>query len=68
LPVSGLLDGGGDIAERAIVVDVPLGRGHVVMFANDPVYRGETIGTYTLVFNAIMNWDSLNAGRVLDKK
>ncbi|HUX33845.1 MAG TPA: hypothetical protein VMV51_08220, partial [Gemmatimonadaceae bacterium] len=68
LLVSGLLDGGSDIAQRAMVVDAPLGRGHVVMFANNPVYRGETIGTYTLVFNAIMNWDSLNAGRVVDKR
>ena len=68
LLVSGLLDGGRDIAQRAIVIDAPMGKGHVVMFANDPVYRGETIGTYTLVFNAIMNWDSLNAGRVVDKK
>ncbi len=68
LLVSGLLDGGRDIAQRAVVIDAPVGKGHVVMFANDPVYRGETIGTYALVFNAIMNWDSLNAGRVLDKK
>ena len=38
------------------------------MFANNPVYRGETIGSYALVFNALMNWDNLNAGRVLDKR
>ena len=68
LLVSGLLDGGSDIAQRAMVVDAPLGKGHVVMFANNPVYRGETIGAYALVFNAIMNWDNLNAGRVLDQR
>jgi hypothetical protein len=68
LLVSGLLDGGADIAQRPVVVDVPVGRGHVVLFANNPIYRGETIGSYALVFNAIMNCDSLNAGRKLDSK
>ena len=68
LLVSGLLSGGSDIAQRAVVVDDPVGKGHVVMFANNPVYRGETIGSYALVFNALMNWDNLNAGRVLDKR
>ena len=27
--------------------------------ANNPIYRGETIGDYALVFNAIMNHDHL---------
>jgi hypothetical protein len=68
LLASGLLDGGTDIAQRPVVVDVPVGKGHVVLFANNPIYRGETIGSYSLVFNAIMNFDSLNAGRKLDEK
>jgi hypothetical protein len=68
LLVSGLLDGGSDIAQRPVVVDVPNGKGHVVLFANNPVYRGETIGSYALVFNTMMNWDNLNAGRKLDEK
>ncbi|MCR4373645.1 MAG: M14 family zinc carboxypeptidase, partial [Acidobacteria bacterium] len=40
LLVSGLLQGGGDIAQRPVVVDVPVGQGHVVLFANNPLYRG----------------------------
>jgi hypothetical protein len=68
LLVSGLLDGGADIAQRAVVVDVPVGKGHVVLFANNPIYRGETIGSYFLVFNAILNFDNLDAGRKLDGK
>ena len=66
LLVSGLLDGGGDIAQRPVVVDVPRGKGHVVLFANNPIWRGETIGSYFLVFNTILNFDSLDAGRKLD--
>jgi uncharacterized membrane protein YgcG len=68
LLVSGLLSGGGDIAQRPVVVDSPLEKGHVVLFANNPVYRGETIGSYFLVFNTILNFDNLNAGRKLDAR
>ena len=68
LLVSGLLSGGGTIAQRPVVVDVPVERGHVVLFANNPVWRGSTLGSYALVFNTIMHFDNLNAGRKLDEK
>ncbi len=29
------------------------GKGHVLLFASNPMWRGETIGSYPLVFNAI---------------
>lgn len=63
--VSGLLDGGDEIAEHAAVIDVPSGRGHVVLFSTNPMWRGQTKGSYFLVFNAILNFDNLNAGRKL---
>jgi len=68
LLVSGLLDGGSDIAQRPVVVDVPMQKGHVVLFANNPLWRGSTVGSYALVFNTMLNWDNLNAGRKLDEK
>ena len=68
LLVSGLLDGGADLAQRPMVVDVPVEKGHVVMFSNNPIWRGETQGSYFLVFNALLNYDNLNAGRKLDEK
>ncbi|HET6680471.1 MAG TPA: M14 family zinc carboxypeptidase [Gemmatimonadaceae bacterium] len=68
LLVSGLLSGGGDIAQRPVVVDVPVRDGHVVLFASNPIWRGSTTGSYFLVFNTILNWDNLDAGRVLDKR
>lgn len=61
LLLSGLLEGADAIAERPIVVDAHLGKGNVLLFANNPIYRGETIGSYALVFNAILNFDHLNA-------
>ncbi len=66
--VSGLLDGGDEIAQHAAVIDVPSGRGHVVLFSTNPIWRGQTKGSYFLVFNAILNWDNLNAGRKVDEK
>ena len=68
LQVSGLVEGGNEIAQHAAVIDVPNGSGHVILFSNNPVYRGETIGSYSLVLNAIMNFDNLDAGRKLDEK
>jgi hypothetical protein len=59
LLISGLLDKGTSIAEHAIVVNAHVGEGNVLLFANNPVYRGETIGSYDLVFNAILNYDHL---------
>ena len=66
--VSGLLDGGDEIAQRAAIIDVPHGNGHVLLFSTNPFWRGQTKGSYFLVFNAIMNWDNLNAGRKLAEK
>jgi len=68
LLVSGLLDGGNEIAQHAMVVDVPVEKGHVVLFSNNPIWRGETLASYSMVFNAILNFDNLDAGRVLDEK
>jgi hypothetical protein len=68
LLVSGLLDNGGELAQHAAIVDAPYGEGHVVLFSNNPFWRAETKGSYFLVFNAIMNFDSLGAGRKLADK
>ncbi|HEY1337928.1 MAG TPA: M14 family zinc carboxypeptidase [Bryobacteraceae bacterium] len=65
LLVSGLLDQGGELAQHAAVIDSPYGKGHVVLFSNNPFWRAETKGSYFLVFNAILNFDNLDAGRKL---
>lgn len=68
LLLDGLLDKGGAIAEHPVVVDAHLGDGNVLLFANNPIYRGETIGTYGLVFNAILNHDHLKTAPAEEKK
>jgi hypothetical protein len=56
--LSGFLQGGSAIAGRAAAVDVPVGQGRVVMFGFRPQYRGQSYGTFRLLFNTI-----LQAGR-----
>jgi hypothetical protein len=68
LLVSGLLDGGAEIAQRPMVIDVPVDKGHVIVFSNNPIWRGETQGSYFMVLNAILNHDSLDTGRKLDAR
>ena len=65
--LSGTLAGGQAISNKALAVDVPLGKGHVVMFALRPFWRWQTQGTYFLAFNAILNWNDLDAGKPAPK-
>jgi hypothetical protein len=61
--LSGTLVNGQFLSNRAALVDVPLGKGHVVMFGIRPFWRWQTQGTFSLGFNAIMNWNDLDAGK-----
>ncbi|HYW70169.1 MAG TPA: M14 family zinc carboxypeptidase [Pyrinomonadaceae bacterium] len=63
LLISGMLAGGSELANTPAVVDVPVGQGHVVMFANNPMWRHQTQGSFFLIFNAALNYDHLNSGR-----
>jgi hypothetical protein len=63
LLVSGMLAGGRELANRPAVVDVPRGKGHIVLFANNPMWRQQTQGSFFLLFNTMLNFDNLGAGR-----
>jgi hypothetical protein len=45
---------------------VPVGRGHVVMFANHPMWRHQTQGSFFLLFNAALNFNALNTERAVE--
>ena len=66
--LSGALSGGDALTRRALALDVPLGQGHVVMFALRPFWRWQTQGTFALGFNTLINWDHLDAGKPDPKK
>jgi hypothetical protein len=58
--LSGLMRGADEIKERPFALDVPggySGKGRVIMFANNPIYRWQNHGEFNMVFNAIMNWN-----------
>ena len=61
LLISGMLAGGRELARQPVVVDVPVGQGHIVLFANNPVWRNQTQGSFSLLFNAMMNYRNLQA-------
>jgi hypothetical protein len=59
--LSGTLAGAEALAGNAQVVDSKVGDGHVVSFAIRPFWRWQTQGTFFLGFNAILNWNDLDA-------
>lgn len=60
LLISGGLDKGEIMAGRAALVRCPVGKGNVLLFSINPMWRHETMGSWQLVLNAAMNWDSLS--------
>jgi hypothetical protein len=66
--VSGMLDKAEELAGKPAVIDCPMGAGHVILFANNPMWRSETDGSHALVFNAILNWDHLGTRRAPAKQ
>ncbi len=58
--LSGLMVGGDAIRGRAFAVDVPNahnGKGRVIMFSNNPIYRWQNHGEFNMIFNSIINWN-----------
>ena len=63
LLISGGLSGGSELAGTPAVVDCKLGKGHVVLFSINPMWRHQTHGSFFLVFNAMLHFDHLDASK-----
>jgi hypothetical protein len=63
LLISGMLAGGSELANAPAVIDVPVGKGHIVMFATNPMWRHQNHGSFFLIWNAALNFNSLNTER-----
>jgi hypothetical protein len=60
--LSGLMRGADEIRQRPFAIDVPggfTGRGRVILFSNNPIYRWQNHGEFNLVFNAVLNWNDM---------
>ncbi|MFH1766452.1 MAG: M14 family zinc carboxypeptidase [Gemmatimonadota bacterium] len=62
LLISGGLVAGAEMANAPAVVDAPRGEGHIIMFSFNPFWRGETLGSYAMVMNALLHHEHLGAG------
>ncbi len=60
--MSGMLRGESELAGAPAIVDVPVGDGHVILFAIRPFWRMETYGSHAFVFNTMLHWNHLRVG------
>jgi hypothetical protein len=58
--LSGLMRGADQTRNRPMVVDAPTGKGHVILFANNPIYRWQTFGEHTMLFNSLLFWNDMD--------
>jgi hypothetical protein len=64
--LSGLMKGADEIRGRPFAIDIAggfTGKGRVVLFSNNPIYRWQNHGEFNMVFNAVMNWNDLASPR-----
>jgi hypothetical protein len=47
---------------RPAILDMPVGKGHVVSFNFNPMHRDLNRGDQRLLWNAILNWQAILAG------
>jgi hypothetical protein len=57
--VSGGMRGESDLKGRPAILDVPVGRGHVVAYNFTPIHRDMNRSDHRFLWNAILNWNAL---------
>jgi hypothetical protein len=58
--LSGAMVGADQLRQKAFAVDIPHacnGKGRVILFASNPVYRWQNLGEFNMVFNSMLNWN-----------
>ncbi|MGE0129801.1 MAG: M14 family zinc carboxypeptidase [Blastocatellales bacterium] len=63
--MSGLMRNPNEIRNRPAIVDVPTGRGRVILFATNPCYRWQNHGEFAMLFNTILHHNDI---RTIEKK
>jgi hypothetical protein len=57
--LSGLMRGVGEIKNRPAIVELPVERGRLIMFATNPCYRWQNHGEFQMLFNTILHHNDL---------
>jgi hypothetical protein len=57
--LSGLMRGASELHDTPAIVETPAGKGQVLLYVTNPIYRWQNFGEYNMVFNAVLNYDDL---------
>jgi len=63
LLVSGQVWGETRLIGRPAILDLPVGKGHVVSFNFNPMHRDMNRGDHRMLWNAILNWEKILAAK-----
>ncbi len=66
LLLSGAARSANSLKEDPAIYSAPVGDGHVVIYGFDALHRHQNHGNHALVWNAILNWNDLGTGQVVD--
>jgi hypothetical protein len=61
--LSGLMRNPNEVRNVPAALDVPVGKGRVVMFATNPCFRYQNLGEFNLLFNTLMHHNDRPLGR-----
>jgi Zinc carboxypeptidase len=61
--VSGQAWGEDNLIGRPALLDMPVGKGHAVIFNFNPMHRDMNRGDHRLLWNAILNWEAILAAK-----
>jgi hypothetical protein len=57
--LSGAMTGADQLRQKVFAADIPNasnGKGRVILFTSNPIYRWQNHGEFNMVFNAMLNW------------
>jgi hypothetical protein len=58
--LSGLMNSPDELKRRAAILKAQVGKGEIVMFSTNPVWRHQNIGEYRMLFNTLLNYKNLD--------
>ena len=61
--LSGLMRAPEDIRGRAAIVATPVGKGEVILFVTNPIWRWQNVGEFRMMFNTILNYKNMELGK-----